>query len=142
MSIWLRRREFLAALGGATALPIVAPAQQALVPVVGFINNTVVPSDRVMAFRQGLNEAGFIDGRNVAIEFHWADDQLDRLPALADDLVRRRVAVIVANIQSTPAVKRATSTIPIVFVSGGDPVDIGLITGLNRGAGNVTGVSF
>jgi putative ABC transport system substrate-binding protein len=129
-------------LGGAATWPLVVGAQQPMMPVVGFINNTITPSNRVTAFLQGLNEAGFSEGRNVAIEFRSADNQLDTLPALADDLVRRRVAVIVANVQSAPAVKRATSTIPIVFVSGGDPVDIGLVTGLNRGAGNVTGVSF
>jgi putative ABC transport system substrate-binding protein len=141
----MRRREFLGVLGGAAvAWPIAARAQPPAMPVIGYLDSKVAAASsyQVAAFRQGLNEAGFIEGRNVAIEFRWAEDQLDRVPALAADLVRRRVAVIVTNNASTPAAKAATSTIPIVFVSGGDPVEAGLVTSLNRPGGNVTGVSF
>jgi putative ABC transport system substrate-binding protein len=96
----------------------------------------------VAAFRQGLNDAGFVEGRDVAIEFRWAECQIDRLPALAADLVRRRVVVIVTDGTTTPAAKAATSTIPIVFVSGYDPVEAGFVASLDRPGGNVTGVSF
>jgi putative ABC transport system substrate-binding protein len=146
MKIWsMQRRDFITLLGSAAAAwPLAARAQQPVVPVVGYLNSQVAASSssQVAMFRQGLNEAGFVEGRNVAIEFRWADDQLDRLPALATDLVRRRVAAIVTNNASTPAAKAATSTIPIVFVSGADPVEAGLVTSLNRPGGNVTGVSF
>jgi putative ABC transport system substrate-binding protein len=112
-------------------------------PVVAWLINTAAVSAATFsAFRQGLSEAGFVDGRNVTIQFLYADNQLDRLPALAAELVRRRVAVIVTNNTTTPAAKIATSTIPIVFVSGGDAVDAGLVTSLNRPGGNVTGVSW
>ncbi len=139
------RREFITLLGGvAAAWPFAARAQQQTMPVIGFLDSGTAPaiSHRVSSFRQGLTEGGFIEGRNVAIEFRWAEDQLDRLPALADDLVRRHVAVIVTNNQTTPAAKTATSTIPIVFVTGGDPVKDGLVSSLNRPGRNVTGVSY
>jgi putative ABC transport system substrate-binding protein len=139
----MRRRAFISLLGSAATWPIAARAQQPM-PVVGFLDSTVAAatSNRVSAFRQGLSEAGFVEGRNVAIELRWAEGQLDRLPALAADLVRRQVAVIVVNAISFPSAQAATSTIPIVFVTGGDPVEAGLVTSLNRPSGNVTGVSF
>ena len=145
MNTPMRRREFITLLGGAAAAwPRVARAQQPAMPVIGWLDHRVaaLSSNSVAAFRRGLNEAGFVEARNVAIEFRWAEDQLDRLPAMAADLVRRGVAVIVTNNASTPAAKAATSTIPIVFVGGADPVEAGFVTSLNRPSGNVTGVSF
>ena len=108
--------------------------------MIGFLRNTTAAGSThlVNALRQGLNEVGLVEGQNVAIEYRWADDHQDRLPDLAADLVRRQVAVIVANNNSTPAAKAATSTIPIVFVAGGDPVHAGLVASLNRLDGNVT----
>jgi putative ABC transport system substrate-binding protein len=140
----IRRREFITLLGGAAIAPVAAKAQQSAMPVIGYLDSkpAAPSSEQVAGFRQGLIEAGFAEGRNVAIEFKWAEDQRDRLPALAADLVRRRVAVIVANTPSTHAAMTATSTIPIVFVSAGDPVASGFVTSLNRPGGNVTGVSF
>jgi len=140
----MRRREFVTLLGGAAAWPIAARAQQPAVPVIGFLGSTTAADSvyRVSAFRDGLKEAGFIDGHNVAIEFRWAENKLDRLPALATDLVQRHVAVIFGTNITVRAARAATSTIPIVFVIGGDPIASGLVTSLGRPGGNITGVSF
>jgi ABC-type uncharacterized transport system substrate-binding protein len=142
----VKRREFITLLGGAAATwPSVARAQQQpAMPVIGFLDSGRADESafRVEALRRGLNESGFVEGRNLAIEFRWAEGQLDRAPALAADLVRRQVAVIVTQNLTTPAARAATSTIPIVFVIGGDPVASGLVTSVSRPEGNVTGVSF
>jgi ABC-type uncharacterized transport system substrate-binding protein len=131
-------------LGGAAAWPLVARAQQSGMPVIGFLNATTAADSlyRVSAFREGLKEAGLIDGHNVAIDFRWAENKLDRLPALAADLAQRHVAVIVGQNITIPAARAATSTIPIVFVIGSDPIATGLVTSLSRPGGNITGVSF
>src|SRR5262245_35442515 len=142
----LRRREFITVLGGgAAAWPLAARAQQAVTPVVGFVYPGVpeLSTGIVAAFRKGLNEAGFIEGRNVTVEFRFAYNDNARLPELAADLAQRRVAVI-ATPGSTPsalAAKAATTIIPIVFGIGPDPVEIGLVASLNRPGGNITGVS-
>jgi ABC-type uncharacterized transport system substrate-binding protein len=138
----MRRRDFLGVLGGAAVWPVVAQAQQAAMPVIGFLRSTSAASAArlVTAFRQGLMQAGFVEGKQVTVEYRWAEDQLDRLPELAEDLIRRQPALAVGNLLAAQALKASTSAIPIVFVAGSDPVSIGLVPGLNRPGGNVTGV--
>ena len=141
----MRRRDLLKVIGTlATAWPLAVRAQQATMPVIGFLCATTAEgyAAPLAAFRRGLHEAGFIEGRNVAIEYRWAEDQNDRLPALAGDLVRNQVTVIVAaGTPATLAAKAATSTIPIVFYIGVDPIEAGLVTSLARPGGNITGVT-
>jgi len=139
------RRTFIGGIaGGLLVVPLVASAQQPAIPVIGFLNSRAAGDDPhlLAAFRQGLKEVGYVEGQNVAIEYRFAESQDDRLPALAADLVRRRVAVIAANGFAAQAAKAATATIPIVFTAGFDPVEVGLVASMSRPGGNITGVSI
>lgn len=142
----MRRREFIALLGGAVAWPLSARAQQQSVPLIGFLHSASAEGAArvVTAFQQGLNDNGRFEGRNLAIEYRWAEGRYEQLPTLAAELVRMKPAVIFASggAVSPLSVKKATATIPIVFVTGSDPVKVGLVASLNRPGGNVTGVSF
>src|SRR5262249_58501153 len=140
----MRRRDLIILLSGIVTWPFTARAQQPVTPVVGYLSATSRDGgeERAAAFRRGLQESGYVDGQNVAIEYHWADEQVDRLPAMAADLVKRHVTVIATG--TTPAVlaaQAATTTIPIVFEMGSDPVRLGLVANLNQPGGNVTGVT-
>jgi putative ABC transport system substrate-binding protein len=139
----LRRRDFITLLGGAAAAwPLAARAQQTSVPVIGYLNAGTPHPDELSAFHRGLGEFGYVEGRNVAFEYRWSNNDLSRLPELASDLVRRRVTVITAlQVSAASAAKAATSTIPIVFLAGADAIEAGLVTSLSRPASNVTGIN-
>jgi putative tryptophan/tyrosine transport system substrate-binding protein len=142
----MQRREFFTLLGGAAAWPLMARAQQPAMPVIGFLDSTSPETyaDLLRGFRQGLKETGYVEGENVAIEYRWAENQIGRLPELAAELVRRRVAVIATGggTAAASAAKAATTTTPIVFVSAEDPVGLGLVASLARPGGNLTGINF
>ena len=140
----MRRRAFLGALGGAVVWPHAVRAQQPAMPVIGFLSalSPDTMADQLRAFRQGLKDTGYVEGENVAIDYLWAESQLDQLPALATELVRRRPTLIATASSGAFAAKAATETIPIVFIIGEDPVRLGLVASLARPGGNLTGANF
>jgi putative tryptophan/tyrosine transport system substrate-binding protein len=140
----MKRREFIAGLGGAVASPMAARAQQGAVPVIGFVSiaSAEAVADFTSSFRKGLSEIGYVEGQSVSIEYGWANNQPQRLKGLVADMLRRKIAVLAASADAALIAKEVTSTIPIIFVAGGDPVRYGLVASLNRPGGNVTGATF